>query len=180
MCKHTVEVQEKRTTPCNKRERGGSVKYKILLSLQKSPWSGVTFHFLVWTLHLLSITLLSSLSQHTTWLRTIPIVFIYLNRVIYNIYCVRYSNGSTKHVTILPFNFRTLIWSVFIWIRISSISIFILTVIGISFSNYIKIRFSKKKPRSSLHWSFFLSFLFIFIQWSISITFKAFFFWRHR
>ena len=33
---------------------------------------------------------------------------------------------------------------------------------------------------SSLHWSFPLSFLFVFIQWSISVTFKAFYFWCHR
>ena len=29
---------------------------------------------------------------------------------------------------------------------------------------------------SSLHWTFSLSFLFVFIQWSIAVNFKAFYF----
>ena len=33
---------------------------------------------------------------------------------------------------------------------------------------------------SSLHWTFSLSFLFTFIQWSMSVSFAAFYFWRHR
>ena len=33
---------------------------------------------------------------------------------------------------------------------------------------------------SSLLWTFSLSFLFIFIQWSLSVSFAAFYFWRHR